>query len=376
MNGLPPQNNAKILIIDDTPMNVDLLSALLSKEGYDIQAAGNGSLALDMVQQSPPDLILLDIMMPGLDGYQVCQALKANEQTREIPVIFISALDHVDDIVKAFEVGGVDYITKPFQRQEVRARVKSHLTLIQQRRQIEEQLQHEVQTYQALDKMKDQFIYSATHDLKNPLNIILGFTYLLENIDGATFEVEGKHYLAAIQRGVMKMQALIQDMLELAKLQANTKLSLSSISLNDLLAAAMRDFEMPAREKNITLTFQPCEEAVTLWVDQQRMARVIENLVSNAIKYTPEGGTVQVRAGLEDNTAIIQVTDTGLGIPEKDLPHLFEPFFRVQEESHQAVEGTGVGLTIVQTIVQQHGGHVSVESELGKGSTFRIALPL
>jgi signal transduction histidine kinase len=367
-----------ILAVEDTEANLHLLTRLLGTSGYEVHGAHNGPAALAMVKEVLPDLILLDIEMAGMNGYEVCRQLKADEKTCNIPIIFISALVDTDEIVKGFDLGGVDYITKPFKIKEVIARVANQLTLVEQRKQIEKMREKDRLYFESLDNMKNEFIRMATHDLRSPLNIVLGYAGLLNEVDVS--EEDGKLLQQAthgIQDSVQKMMVLVTDMLDLAQMESNVSLALIHVFLTEFLEKCLKGFTIMAEEKQITMTFYPPDEDIILQIDPFRMERVIANLVSNAIKYTPEGGTVDISAyAVEDNHVVIQVEDTGLGIPEKDLPHLFDTFFRVNLESHRKMPGTGLGLTIVKTLVEQHGGRVYVESELGKGSIFTVLLTL
>lgn len=366
-----------ILMVDDNLGNIRLLVDMLTSRGYNVQQATSGQEALTLVQQQLPDIILLDIFMPGMDGYQVCSQLKADARTRDIPVIFISALADVDDIVRGFDAGGVDYITKPFKFKEVLARVANHLMLVQQRREIQALREQDRQHYESLAHMRDRFVQMATHDLRNPLNVILGYLHLLDRLEVAPKDQE---LLREIQQtfrsSVQKMRQLVADILELAQIETGLKLNPKPVQLADFLSKSLSGFALIAREKNITLQYTPPAQDVTLTVDVNALTRAIDNLVSNAVKYTPPGGQVLVTASVVDRQALIAVQDTGLGIPEKDLPHVFEAFYRVDQGEHSHEEGSGLGLSIVKTIVEQHQGTIGVQSEPGKGSTFTIRLPL
>lgn len=367
-------NSANILLVDDTPSNLDVLTAMLKEQGYRVRPAINGELALEAVKASPPDLILLDINLPRMNGYEVCTRLKADESTRDIPVIFISALNDVDAIVKAFEVGGVDYVTKPFKLREVLARVATHLMIVQQRRQIEDRYVRDMRHFEALDKMKEQFVQSATHDLKNPLSIILGYVALLDGMTTQEFEQFGKEYVDGISTGARRIQSLIADMLDLAQLQTGANLNLEPSDVAQFLKDALRGAEIPANQKHIALVYTPPAKSATVMIDSKQMMRVMDNLVTNAVKYTPDGGRVDIFCDLYDDAVAIRVRDTGFGIPKKDMDHIFDAFYRVRGEQHSKVSGTGLGLAIVRTIVEQHGGIIEVESELGHGSMFSVFL--
>jgi two-component system sensor histidine kinase/response regulator len=315
--------------------------------------------------------------MPGMDGYEVCQRLKADPRWADIPVIFISALNDVDGIVKALNIGGADYITKPFRSKEVLARVSSQMKLLDQRRQIEALREQDRQHFERLNEMKSQFIHMATHDLKNPLTIIGGYAEMLEDLDVAeNQQAFFAQSLQAIQDGVEKMRTLVAEMLDLAQLDTGVGLTLAPHSLTPFIEKCAQAYGAVAQRKGIDLAVTPPLEDLTVVMDQGRMERVMDNLLSNAIKYTSVGGRVELRAGAADTHVLIQVSDTGLGIPAKDIPHLFEAFFRVREAEHRQAEGTGLGLTLVKLVVEQHGGRVFVESAPGEGSTFSVQLPL
>jgi two-component system sensor histidine kinase/response regulator len=366
-----------ILAVDDTPSNLRALSDLLLAHGYGVREARDGPTALEQLQTGDlPDLILLDIYMPGMDGYEVCQHLKADPRTRDIPVMFISALSETENIVKGFEVGGADYIIKPFQFREVLARVANQLTLVHQRKQIEALRAQDRQYLDSLNRMKDQFIRMATHDLRNPLNVILGYASVVNRLDVSAHDRSLRaQAVENIRQSVEKMRTLVTDLLDLAQFETSSYLSMTPKPLGDFLETCLGGLQVIATQKNIELSFTPSPNYVIVHIDESYMARVIDNLVSNAIKYTPNGGRVTVRATWDENDATIEVSDTGLGIPEQDLPHIFDAFYRVRQGEYENIEGSGLGLSIVKTIAEQHGGKVKVESKPGQGSTFWVILP-
>lgn len=366
---------ADILIVDDTPENLQVLSSMLSKEGYKVRPANSGQLALRTAHHVPPDLVLLDINMPEMNGYEVCNALKAAEQLAEIPVLFISALDATDDKIKAFQVGGVDYITKPFQFPEVLARVETHLMLYRQRKEIERLREEDRSYFDKLAQMKDEVLHTVSHDLRNPLGWVKNALYLLEHHGDMTDE-KGKKYLDMIDRSADRMIALTTDLLDIAALETGLGLDLEQRELNSYAGAAVEPFTYQAQEQGLALEFLPYNGDLPVAIDHNRILQVLSNLISNAIKYTPSPGTVRLGTDLYEDQALIYVEDTGLGIPESDIPHLFDKFHRVETEEHLAAEGTGLGLSIVKTIVEQHDGRVWVESQLGAGSRFNVCLPI
>lgn len=382
MTDLPQiSRETKILMVDDMPSNLAALSDILVTFGYHVQQTRDGKSALEAVALDPPDLILLDINMPDMDGYEVCRALKADEHTRDIPVIFISALSETANVVEGFEVGGVDYITKPFQFREVVARVQNQLTLTYQRRQIEALRAQDRQYFESLNRMKDQFIRMATHDLRNPLNVILGYTHVLDRLHVVDTDRPLLDQAAAnIRNSVEKMRTLVTDLLDLAQLETGMHLTFTLVVLADFLEKCLGSFHLLASQEDINLIYEPPPDDLVVELDENYMTRVIDNLVSNAIKYTPAGGQVVITAwcasGHAGEEAVIEVSDTGLGIPAADIPHLFDAFYRVRRDDYEGVEGSGLGLSIVKIIVDQHNGDIVVDSVPGEGSVFRVILPL
>lgn len=366
----------KVLVVDDTPHNLGLLARVLRSTGYTVFEATDGPQALEVARLQRPDLILLDIGMPEMDGYEVCGHLKADDALHDIPIIFISALSDTDGIVRALKLGGVDYVTKPFNVAEVLARVDSHLTLVRQRREIEALRERDRQHYQALEKIKDEFFQMATHDLKNPLNVIMGYIEVLAELRVDPQDQPLLHEgIEALRKAVQKMNHLIAEMLDLAKIGTGAAIVPEPVALEALVLLSLRGYELAARQKRLTLRFTPPDPDPLLCLDRRAFGRVIDNLLSNAIKYTPEGGSIAVSIAVEGDQVVLRVADTGLGIPEGDLERIFDAYYRVDRAEHRQIEGTGMGLSTVKAIVEQHHGTVRVQSALGQGSTFSVYLP-
>ena len=365
-----------ILVVDDTPANLDVLTAMLGEHGYKVRPAIHGEMALNAARASAPDLILLDINMPDMNGYEVCKILKADGELRDIPVIFISAMDETIDKIRAFDVGGVDYVTKPFEFEEVIVRVDSQLTLYRQRLQLETMRAKERQQYEDLNRLKDQFLYSVTHDIKNPLAVITLYVGLLKTLPELEMHPKGFDYLDKIQNASDQVRDLITDLLELVRIGTGMGISKSEVPLNNLLMGCLDGFVGLADRKDININFYPSDENPIVLVDPRRMMQVINNLLSNAIKYTPDNGTINLVGRIEGKYVLIEVSDTGFGIPEADLPYIFDKFYRVNHEEHLVAEGTGLGLAIVKALVENHGGIISVASDFGAGTTFTIRLPM
>lgn len=368
-------NKATILIVDDVPTNLNVLMKFLQSTGFKVLVATDGMSALEQAEYTIPDVILLDVMMPGMDGFETCQRLKANPATQDIPVLFMTALSDTVDKVRGFDLGAADYITKPLHQEEVVARVQAHLALHRQRQEIERLREQDRVRYETLSQYKDYLLNTASHDLKNPLSSIIMSVALLRRYLVIGDE-RANEKIDDIEHAAIYMRDLICNLLDLARLEMGVALVKDKVSLSQLLTTSMKYMESLATEKRIALQLQQPDHDVGVPCDAFQINQVLQNLMSNALKYTAEGGSVEVSTHTDDRYVYVHVADTGFGIPEPDMPHLFEKFYRVNTSEHRAPVGTGLGLSIVQEIVQQHGGEITVQSRLGSGTTFTFSLPL
>jgi len=364
-----------ILLVDDIIDNLEMLTDMLDNKGYEVQIALDGQEALDKIGSHPPDLVLLDIQMPGMDGYEVCRRIKANPATADIPVIFLSALSETEDIVKGFDAGGVDYVSKPFKYREVMARVESQLAVSRQRKEIEALRVRDKRQFEVLDEMKNDFLYGAAHDFKNPLTGVLLYIQVLRSTPPEDKE-ELVNIANGIEQSARKMERLVTDILDLAEMQVENKMRFIEFTIQPFIQRSVENAEILAKEKNISLYLTMPDEKVVYPVAQNYFERMLDNLISNAIKYTPDGGEIAVELKICEDCYMLSVSDTGIGIPEDAIPNLFDAFYRVKKETHKRENGTGLGLSMVAVIVDEHGGDITVESEEGKGSTFSITLPM
>jgi two-component system sensor histidine kinase/response regulator len=352
-------HKANILIVDDTPTNLRLLTSILSSAGYVVRPARNGQIALASALSAPPNLILLDIMMPEMDGYEVCRRLKADNQTKNIPVIFISALNDIEEKIKSFELGAVDYITKPFHAEEVLARVNTHLTI----RHLQDNLLAQIAEL-------DAFAHTVAHDLKNPMALIVGFTDLLLNSQALLPAEQQRVYLEKIQKAGLKAVNIIDELLLLASVrQQHVQMTPIDMSTVVMLAQDRLTYMISDYGAEILLPDSwPVAVGHAAWVEE-----VWINYLSNGLKYG--GRPPRIELGAEQ-TAVNQirfwVKDNGLGIPAHKQTTLFTEFTRLNEIK---VEGHGLGLSIVQRIVNKLSGQVGVISQEGAGSTFYFTLP-
>jgi signal transduction histidine kinase len=359
-------SKAELLIVDDTLENLRLLSRMLAEEGYRVETASSGARALATAQANPPDLVLLDIKMPEMDGYEVCAAFKADERTRDIPIIFLSALDETYDKVKAFTSGGVDYIIKPFQFEEVLARVETHIALMNLQRQLQ-QANRELQ--KRLEEL-DAFAHTVAHDLKNPLTRIIGYAELLEGEFDTLPEEDLRGFLGVIARGGRKMENIINELLLLASVREG-EVESQPLDMSDIVNEVQRRLGHVIEGSQAQI-IEPESWPAALghgpWIEE-----VWLNYISNAIKYSGREPRLELGGAVEPGGAArFWVRDNGPGLSEEDQGRLFAPFTRL----HQVrAEGHGLGLSIVRRIVDKLGGQVGVESQVGKGSVFYFTLP-
>jgi len=360
-----------ILLVDDTPANLQLLSEMLKGRGYRARAAVSGRLALQAIRSDPPDLILLDISMPGMDGYEVCAELKADEKLKDIPVIFLSAHIETMDKIKAFSAGGVDYITKPFQFKEVEARVATHLELRRQKA----QLQENYDKLRGLEKLRDGLVHMIIHDLRSPLAGIYGFLELIREKARNTLSPDLLRFISDALGSAKQMARIIGDVLDTSKLEeGKLKLELTDCDLGGIMKEAISGLTplLAGRE----LLFTPPEALLKVPADRELISRVIQNLVANAIKFTPkDGGVIRLDIAASGGLVRVSVQDNGPGIAAEYRQKIFEKFAQVELPAGRQQNSTGLGLTFCKLAVEAHGGHIGVDGEEGKGSTFWFELP-
>ena len=392
MNKELAEQTGLILIVDDTPANLDVLSETLGAVGYDVSIATTGERALKQLERKSPDLILLDITMPDMDGFEVCQKLKANPTTRNIPVIFITALTDTDKKINGFELGAVDYITKPFQELEVLARVKTHLQLRRLTQNLEQEVAMKVfsleqakQAAETANKAKSLFLANMSHELRTPLNAVLGITEGLQDEVFGSINEQQMKALQTIESSGTHLLELINDILDVAKIESGQlELSCNPTAVAPLCQSSLAFIKPLAQKKRIQLNTKLPQNLPELLVDERRIRQVLINLLNNAVKFTPDGGSVSLAvqaSPLNQNTTDSQnflriaVIDSGIGIAPENFDKLFQPFVQIDSSLNRHYHGTGLGLSLVKRIVDYHGGQVRVSSEVGVGSCFTVDLP-
>ena len=380
---------ARLLLVDDVPANLDVLCALLEGADYRISIAPDGAIALRLAAQTAPDLILLDVVMPEMNGFEVCRRLKQDPKTEHIPVIFITAENQTEGVVEGFEAGGVDYIAKPFQDAEVLVRVKTHLSLSRLTRELEtkstaleeknqslneanEALVVANQKIQEVSRYKSEFLARMSHDLRTPMNAIIGYTRIL--LRRTRDVLEERHYrnLENIEISADHLLNLISDILDLSKIEAGRmEIQLQDVDLQQLVGECAMALSSLLRD-GVQLERQ-LEDVEPLRTDPNLLRRVLMNLLSNAVKFT-EQGRIDLRLRSIEGGLEVVVADTGPGIPAAELPHIFDEFHRVEGGKKGGPEGTGLGLAIARKSVNLLGGRLAVESQTGRGTKFTLTI--
>jgi two-component system, sensor histidine kinase and response regulator len=363
-----PHSPASVLVVDDTIENLRLLSNMLTGRGYEVRPVTNGRQALQAAERDPPDLVLLDISMPDMDGYEVCRRLKTQELSKDLPVIFLTALTDTADKVRAFEAGGVDYVTKPFQIEEVLARVKTHVAL----RRAQLALTESYKRLRELERLRDDLVHMVVHDMRSPLQALQIYLELLQRSAGALSQ-GGREDLDAAVESAGVLSRMANDVLDVSRLeQGGMPLERAMWNLTRMaedVCAALRSMD---REREIELDSPARVEA---FCDGTLVRRIMENLVGNAIKHTPAGTPLRIGITLGHGRARVAVHDRGPGVPAEARDKIFDKFGTVEIRHSRIYHSAGLGLAFCKLATEAHGGTIGVDPGVPTGSTFWFELP-
>ena len=386
------QSTPRILIIDDVIDNVVVLGEALSGNA-DIQFATSGAEGLELVRQGLPDLILLDVMMPGMDGYEVCSILKADPKLRDVPVIFVTAKNDAESESRALTAGAVDFIHKPINNEVVRARVKLHLAMKRRERELRDlnidleqkvtertrSLSEALMVAEDASRMKSDFLANMSHEIRTPMNTIIGVTYLTLQTE---LSERQRDYLTKIQGSSQHLLGVINAILDLSKAQSG-KMLIEQIEfqLQDVIDHVTDQITDKVMQKALTLTVDVGSDVPAhLWGDPLRLGQILINYASNAVKFTHKGEVgirvALVKATEEDVLLRFSVHDSGIGISSTQSQRLFTDFQQADTSTTRQYGGTGLGLAIVKRMVQLMGGEFGLESEVNQGSTFWFTVTL
>jgi signal transduction histidine kinase len=364
-----PSAANSILVVDDTLDNLRLLSSVLGERGYEARPATSGRQALEAARRAPPDLILLDVNMPEMDGFEVCAELKSTESLREVPVIFLTALGDTVDKVKAFGLGGADYVTKPFQIDELLARVRAHLSL----RQAQVELKQSYQRLRELEKLRDDLVHMVVHDMRAPLTALTSRLEFLASDLGPTLTGPSADDLKASVRAAEGLSRMTNELLDVSRLEEG-KLPLDRKPADLCALAAEVRGNLAGMERGRSIELEAAAP-VRCVCDGALVKRVIENLVSNAIKHTPSGSGVRISLAGAGPRVRVAVQDSGPGVAPEARAKIFEKFGAVAARKDQTYHSAGLGLAFCKLAVEAHGGAIGVEQGQPKGAVFWFELP-
>lgn len=351
----------KILIADDQEGNQILMKYILEKKGYEVLVASDGEEAIEVATEMDPDLVLMDVVMPGMDGYEACKILKDNPKTKNIPIVMITSLNDVTDKVKGLEVGADDFMSKPPNEVELTARVKSLIRMKDQQKEIEQ--------------LRNDFTAMLVHDLRAPLTSVLGFTDLISS-SGDLTDAEKTEYLNIISISGRKMLDLINDILDVSKLESgDIALNFSKVNLSRIVADNIEKNHGLFLQKHLSVD-KNLDETIFIRIDQGKIDQVLTNLVSNAAKFSFDNGIIKISVSKVGKSVVCKVSDTGTGISESELPLIFEKYKQASTGKSHNFKGTGLGLYISKMIMEAHHGSISVESTPGMGTSFSLVFPV
>jgi signal transduction histidine kinase len=363
------KQKGSVLIVDDEPIACDMMEGFLSPEGYDITFANSGAEALVLVKKLSPDIILLDVMMPAMDGFEVCQRLKSDKRWRHIPILLVTAFGGKEELIRGLDAGADDFLHKPVDDLELRARVRSLMRIKKQFDELEATLH-----------LREDLTHMIVHDIRTPLTAIMGYSEML--LAKKTLTVTDEKDTRGILNQAYRLDAFLNDMLILAKLEAEKLiLNRSMADINQLIEQVKNSYDIVALSKKVDLVINLPKKSQQVFLDVNLFQRVLENLISNALKFSPSGGTATVeieypRAKTSSQLPLphlrVKIFDQGPGITEEDRERIFDKFEIVKlEETNSQI---GLGLAFCKMVVEAHGGHIFVESNNPVGSIFTLEI--
>jgi two-component system sensor histidine kinase/response regulator len=360
-----PTSGKHILIVDDNKRNLQLTASLLRDEGYLISLAQNAKAALSELNDLIPDLILLDIMMPGIDGLELCRIIKQNDKLREIPVIFLTAKSQTEDLAEGFRAGGVDYIVKPYNREELLIRVKNHIELASSRKKIIE-----------MNLMRDKMYSVIAHDIRSPFSSISLTLSALASGHLDTGTDDFREIMSHLEKTAIETSALLDNLLEFTRLQSRIfSMTPQYSALFPILIEATELLKSNAHKKNIVLSADiPAD--IHAWFDEKSMYAVFRNLITNSIKFTHGNGRIDLKAWVEEDYAVVSVTDTGIGISEELIRKIFIENEHYTSPGTSQEQGSGLGTYIIKDFVSRNNGKLKISSTPGSGTEVLVYIPL
>jgi signal transduction histidine kinase len=374
VDSIPPSTRSgrKILIVDDERLNRRILAGILEPEGFEVTEADSGEKALELYPLVAPDLVLLDVVLPGINGFDACRQLHLRYGPATAPVIFITAKSESDDVVAGLTAGGIDYLPKPIRAKEALARIRTHLQI---RLLMAEQRLLVAQLSKA-NAAKNRFLGMAAHDLRNPLASIRGLAEFLRDGVVGPLTVDQLDLVKTIHGASQEMLLLVNELLDVATIEAGElKIAPEPSDVAELVEKAVYLSNIEATKKQTKIVFTPRERPAPRMLDPNKIRQVVDNLLSNAVKYSPPGSTISVELSAAGASITIAVRDQGPGIPVSERHKLFKDFGRTSVMPTGGEKSTGLGLAICRKIVDAHRGTISAENLPERGCVFRVTLP-
>jgi two-component system, sensor histidine kinase and response regulator len=360
----------RVLVVDDEPSNVELIVRRLGGNGYETLTASNGHDAIAIATKEQPDLILMDIMMPGLDGWQATRLLKSDPKTANIPVVFVTARDRPEDVAQGFEAGGIMYVNKPVEPVELFARVRNAIYM----KRLQDDLRNKNEDLKRLESSRQELIGMLGHDIRNLANSVVAFLQLARMGELTPDRPEFSQLLGLSEANIAEVLRMVNALLDVYKMEEGRLEAVAGVNkLGDVVRRSFAQLIPEAMAKGISLV-ERIPEDTTVFIDAGLIVRVLTNLVSNAIKHTPGGGTVTIDAEPSSaDSIVVRVTDTGPGIPEADAAHVFDRFY--QTDTGRSRGGTGLGLAFCKLAVELHGGKIGVANGGQPGAIVEFTIP-
>ena len=362
-----------ILVVEDEQAILEIITLFLEDEGYQVLQALNSKAALSLLEEARPDLIISDIRMPGMDGFALCEEVRANPDFSQLPFIFLTGKDERADVRRGMGLGADDYLTKPFEPEELLSAVQVRLARA---------AETQAAIVRAGSGLQDQIIQSLTHEFRTPLSLVVGYTELLESTGRDMKEGDFEGVMNGLHAGSRRLVSLVEDFLLLSKLRTGAiaeemaEKPLAAMAPDMMVRMVAGQVSSQAASRNVTLTVNCSAPELTVRISRQHLGDIVARLLDNAIKFSKrDGGQVVVSTAQEQDFWVLSVSDDGIGIREEAHSWIFEAFQQVDRPQMEQ-QGTGVGLTIVKGLVEIYGGRISLDSAPGIGSTFSVWLPI